>query len=654
MQLRCATCSVDCTVDDDSVQTVSCPSCGKLLYSASTIAGDSLIVVEQPIGVDSLTAIGQFIPTDTTRHWGQTQAAELLSVSRLPCQLGRYNVLKLLANGGFAQVFLARDTEIEREVALKLPRGDRVASEERMSAMVAEARLAARVRHANIATVYDVGYLTTGVPFISMEFVTGGTFQNLLELENPPVRRSLELLASVADALQHAHQNGLVHRDLKPGNILIDEFGQPKIVDFGLALDENLNVGQGGDISGTPAYMAPEQIRGEVHRLDGRTDIWALGVMLYEVLCGRRPFNGSRERVFDEVLHREPKPPRQHDDTVPKELEAICLKCLGKSPAARYSTCSDVASALRDWLSQSWTETAPETLSRSGSGTRKFNTLLAADSSSTSRQITPLVSPQVSPRRRSGKFRLGLTLASFLVVAGALWPPVLGLLSSTTSVKQTRVPGRWYETLDHKPVPVIWTAIAKDSNWQWNPETHQTTVTSNYPAAFQTGTTSSESFRLEVRFSTGSATGDSGLFWGAHDAPAEHDVTGTDFQVVTFNRLQNETPANSFRLSRTQNTTWTPRGGPSPLMNREMLTGARVGSPTEPQHVLQVLVLQGQLREVRWNGQIYDKMADTDLFCPPLRPLISSGGFGIYNEGGTTIFHEVRIELINAPGSGTP
>ncbi|MCY2964832.1 MAG: serine/threonine-protein kinase [Planctomycetota bacterium] len=654
MQLRCATCSVDCTVDDDSVQTVSCPSCGKLLYSASTVAGDSLIVVERPIGVDSLTAIGQFIPTDTTRNWGQSQAGELLSASRLPCQLGRYNVLKLLASGGFAQVFLASDTEIQREVALKLPRGDRVASQERMSAMIAEARLAARVRHANIATVYDVGYLTTGVPFISMEFVTGGTFQKLLELENPPVRQSLEMLASVADALQHAHQDGLVHRDLKPGNILIDEFRQPKIVDFGLALDENQNAGQGGDISGTPAYMAPEQIRGEAHRLDGRTDIWALGVILYEVLCGRRPFNGSRERVFDEVLHRDPKPPRQHDDTVPKELESICLKCLAKSPAARYSTCGDIASAIRDWLSQSWTEAPPETTSRSGSGTRKFNTLLAADQSSTSRRITPLVSAPVRPRRRSRKLWLGLTLASFLLVAGTLWAPVLGLLSSTTPANQTRVLGRWYETLDHKPAPVMWTAIAKDSNWQWNPESHQTTVTSNYPAAFQTGTTDSNSFRLEVRFSTGSATGDSGLFWGAHEAPAEHGVTGTDFQVVTFNRLQNETPANSFRLSRTQNTTWTPRGGPSPLMNREMLTGARVGAPTEPQQVLQILVLQGQLREVRWNGQIYDKMGEPDLLGPALRPLVCPGGFGIYNEGGTTIFHEVRIEEINAPDPGTP
>ena len=158
-------------------------------------------------------------------------------------------------------------------------------------------------------------------------------------------------MATIAEAAHHAHRAGLVHRDLKPSNILIDEVGKPHITDFGLAIREDLQDLRTGEIAGTPHYMSPEQVRGETHRLDGRTDVWAIGVILYRCLLGRQPFSGRNHlEIFEEILHRDPKPPRQINDRLPRELERICLKCLSKRMADRYETAGDLADDLKRWL----------------------------------------------------------------------------------------------------------------------------------------------------------------------------------------------------------------------------------------------------------------------------------------------------------------
>src|SRR5262249_13707236 len=170
--------------------------------------------------------------------------------------------------------------------------------------------------------------------------------------DQPSASAAAELVATLAEALHYAHGKGLVHRDIKPGNILIDTSGKPYVADFGLALKEE-DIGHGPKYAGTPAYMTPEQARGEGHRVDGRSDIFSLGVVFYELLTGRRPFKAdSREEMLQQITDFEPRPPRQGDDSIPKELERICLKALSKRASERYTTARDMADDLRHFLVQ--------------------------------------------------------------------------------------------------------------------------------------------------------------------------------------------------------------------------------------------------------------------------------------------------------------
>ena len=210
--------------------------------------------------------------------------------------------------------------------------------------------MAAKLRHLAIVSVYDVGYASDGRPFVVMEYVEGQSLSQRLATERVSHCQAAELVGQAAEAAHYAHKRGFVHRDLKPANILLDREGRLRIADFGLAVHESDQPQLAGQQAGSLPYMAPEQVRGEAHRLDGRADIWALGAMLYEMLTGRRPFEGeTREALSDEILHRDPKPPRQIDDTIPPELERITLKCLAKQPGDRYATAGDLARDLRRW-----------------------------------------------------------------------------------------------------------------------------------------------------------------------------------------------------------------------------------------------------------------------------------------------------------------
>lgn len=299
----------------------------------------------QPPAAGDAPSVG---PADTLPLAPPSKRAE--DSRLLAGKFGRYAIVRLLGRGGMGEVYLAHDDILQRRVALKVPRTDEALDAETIERFYREARTAARLSHPNLCAVYDVGEID-GRLFLAMPYIAGESLASVLHRLRLTPAQAVGIVVKLALAVDEAHRAGILHRDLKPGNVMLNERGEPVVMDFGLARlhqQHDTRLTMTGAMLGTPAYASPEQLQGDLDAIGPASDVYSLGVMLFEMLTGRMPFEGSLASMMKQVLVDPPPRPSSLAPGIAPPLEAICLRALAKRPAERFATMGELASALQE------------------------------------------------------------------------------------------------------------------------------------------------------------------------------------------------------------------------------------------------------------------------------------------------------------------
>jgi eukaryotic-like serine/threonine-protein kinase len=325
-----------------------CRNCGAKIFSDAPEGLCTGCVLEAALGVIAdLSAAGGGDPGRADKAAAQkaTRAAELLG------ELGDYELLEEIGRGGQGVVFRARQKSLNRTVALKVISLGQWASKAHLKRFRLEAEAAAKLEHPGIVPIHEVGE-RDGSCYFSMKFIEGGQLDEVIKRSPMSIRQAVELILKVGHTVHYAHEHGILHRDIKPGNILLDAKGEPHLTDFGLArlLETESSVTQTLDVLGTPSYMAPEQAVANNAAVSSVTDVYGLGAVLYQLLTGQPPFaGGTTYETIKLLLDTEPRQPRLLNPKIDRDLSTICLKCLEKDPKHRYSSALALAEDLERW-----------------------------------------------------------------------------------------------------------------------------------------------------------------------------------------------------------------------------------------------------------------------------------------------------------------